>query len=133
MAANKSPSAFQVADTYVALDDACGARPLAVTPDFWKTLAEDRLGEFSRLVSHGQIDRDWTTWEKHPAGEEIVMLLDGAVELLLETAGGCERVVLEHAGAFVLVPRDTWHTARVLRPARLLFITPGAGTSHRPV
>ena len=31
----------------------------------------------------------------------------------------------------IIVPRDTWHTARVHRPARMLFITPGEGTVTR--
>lgn len=35
------------------------------------------------------------------------------------------------AGAVSLVPRDTRHTARVRKPARMLCITPGEGTVTR--
>jgi hypothetical protein len=31
------------------------------------------------------------------------------------------------------VPRNTWHRALVKKPGKLMFITPGAGTEHRPV
>jgi mannose-6-phosphate isomerase-like protein (cupin superfamily) len=124
---------FHVSETYVALDAGLHARPLEVTADFWQALAEDRLGDVSRLVSHADFDHDWATWEKHPAGEEVVLLLRGAVEIVLEGPDGRVSCVLDRPGAFVVVPPDTWHTARVLRPAGLLFVTPGAGTTHRPV
>jgi len=34
-------------------------------------------------------------------------------------------------GDFVVVPRRVWHAAKVHRPSRLLFITPGEGTCTR--
>ena len=33
----------------------------------------------------------------------------------------------------VVVPKGVWHTAKVLAPSRMLFVTMGAGTQHRPV
>lgn len=52
---------FNLANTYVALDDACGARPLMITPDFWEALRTGRLGQFSRMVSFYTFDQNWTT------------------------------------------------------------------------
>ena len=75
----------------------------------------------------------WSTWERHPAGEEVVMLLSGAATLVLEESGQERTVPLDEPGAYVLVPRNTWHTARTTLPTTLLFLTPGAGTEHRPV
>jgi uncharacterized cupin superfamily protein len=77
-------------------------------------------------------ESDWRTWEKHPAGEEFVCLLEGEVDLVLELPAGETVVTLNQPGAFVLVPADTWHTARVRRPSRMIFITPGEGTENRP-
>ena len=37
-----------------------------------------------------------------------------------------------HAGDGVLNPPGVWHTADVHEPGDALFITPGAGTEHRP-
>ena len=42
-------------------------------------------------------------------------------------------VALTDPGAYVLVPRGVWHTARTSVHTTLLFLTPGAGTEHRPV
>lgn len=78
-------------------------------------------------------DSDWPGWERHPAGEEFVCLLEGAVELHLEKDGVHDTVVLDQPGAYVLVPTNTWHTAKVRKPARMIFVTPGEGTQNRPV
>jgi len=122
---------FNIGDTFVALDDSCGARPLPVSDDFWPALQSGRLGSFSRMVSCLTFDRDWTTWEKHPAGEEFVCLLEGDVDLVLERNGVETVVVLNQPGTYVLVPTDTWHTARVRSPSKMLFITPGEGTQNK--
>jgi len=41
-------------------------------------------------------------------------------------------VSLNQVGEYVLVPKNTWHTAKVRKPSRMLFITPGEGTENRP-
>ncbi|WP_347507681.1 cupin domain-containing protein [Pseudomonas anguilliseptica] len=76
---------------------------------------------------------DWPSWECHPAGEELVMLLSGSAVLLLEEADGERELLLDTVGSYVLVPQGVWHTARTMQPPTLLFLTPGAGTEHRPV
>jgi len=123
---------FQVSETYVALGAEGTARPLAVGPTFWQDLAAGRFGAFDRLVAHGGYEADWAHWEMHPQGEEFVMLIEGEVEMLLERDGENSSEHLTQSGAYVLIPRGTWHTARVHRPSRMLFITAGAGTQHRP-
>jgi len=124
---------LQITDTYVALDDSGGARPLPVTPDFWDALASGRLGAFSRMVSSYSFDCDWTSWEKHPAGEEFVCLLEGDVDLVLQQNGGETIVTLNQPGSYVLVPVNTWHTARVRKPSKMIFITPGEGTENKAI
>jgi uncharacterized cupin superfamily protein len=125
---------FNIADTFVALDDSNNARPLPVTPDFWPKLMTGQLGSLSRMISCLSFDTDWQGWERHPAGEEMVCLLEGEVELHLELEDGSrDTVVLDRPGAYVLVPKNTWHTAKVRKPTRMLFVTPGEGTQNRPV
>ncbi len=75
----------------------------------------------------------WQNWERHPAGEELVLLLSGAATIVLEESGKEHEILLDEPGAFVLVPQNVWHTARTDVPATLLFLTPGAGTEHREV
>jgi quercetin dioxygenase-like cupin family protein len=124
---------LDIASTFVALDDAGGARALPVTPDFWEALTTDRLGKFSRMVSSYSFDGDWTSWEKHPAGEEFVCLLEGDVDLVLQQSGGETIIKLNRPGSFVIVPVNTWHTARARKPSKMIFITPGQGTENKPV
>ena len=122
----------RLSETFVALEGDGGARPLPVTDAFWFDLASGRLGSFSRLVSLLAVTDDWTTWEMHPQGEEFVLVLDGDIELILERDGEESAVRLNDPGAYVLIPRGTWHTATVHRSGRVLFVTPGEGTAHRP-
>jgi quercetin dioxygenase-like cupin family protein len=69
----------------------------------------------------------------HPKGDEVVCLLSGSLDFVLEMGREERRVSLEKAGQFVLVPKGIWHTAKVAEPSRLLFITAGEGTQHRPL
>ena len=73
---------------------------------------------------------DWPTWEVHPMGDEVVCLMSGKIEFLLKTDNGIECVALSEPGSYVLVPKNTWHTARVEQAASCLFITPGEGTRN---
>ncbi len=54
--------------------------------------------------------------------------------VVLAQDGGDETIRMTEAGTFVIVPKNTWHTARVRRPTVMMFITPGEGTvnSERP-
>ncbi len=94
---------------------------------------DERYGGFAghSLIACHTFDSDWPTWEVHPKGDELVLLLEGAAELVLASAGGDKHVNLSKSGQFVIVPRGVWHTARVRESARMLFVTPGEGTENR--
>jgi mannose-6-phosphate isomerase-like protein (cupin superfamily) len=127
------PSAYAFPNTYVHLRDDGGATPIALTESFWPDLAAGKL-ELGpgRLVTFFEFDADWDSWETHPAGEEVVCLIAGAMDFILELPEGHQTVELREPGAFLLVPRGTWHTARVHEPSRAMLITAGEGTEHRP-
>jgi mannose-6-phosphate isomerase-like protein (cupin superfamily) len=129
-----SNTPFSISSTFVVLDDTGDAIPVALGDRFFETL-EEKFGDFNgkKLVSHFSFDRDWDCWEMHPAGDEFVCLLSGQVDFILEQNAGERCVPLVTPGSFVLVPRGTWHTARVHTPCSLLFITPGEGTQNRPL
>lgn len=132
MSSNVAP--YEAVETYVHLGPNGTAVPLQVTTTFWDELASgafSRLGP-GRLVSTYDFGEDWATWEKHPAGEELVILLAGAMDLILSMDGREESVSLTSPGQYLIVPRDTWHTANVPQGAVALFITAGEGTQHRP-
>lgn len=129
-------------DEYLLLEPDGATVPLPGGVDFWKQLmsgnpADPGIGklmesEHARLLTALRMDTDWTSWEMHPAGDEILYMLDGEATFLLELAGGLKEVELV-AGRALVIPRGVWHTARVSNPARLLAITAGYRTEHRPV
>jgi len=49
-----------------------------------------------------------SAWERHPRGDEIVQIVDGATTLHLITAEGRQSVTLR-AGMMVVVPQNAWH------------------------
>lgn len=118
--------------TYVVLDSTGNAIPIAVSDRFYQDL-EQQFQDFKekRLVSHYTFEQDWNSWEMHPAGEEVVCLLSGQVNFVLEQDGRERTVSLNTPGDYILVPRGTWHTAKVYTRSSVLFITPGEGTQHR--
>jgi len=69
----------------------------------------------------------------HPAGDEIVCLVSGDVTFVLERNGGEASIRLCEPGAYVVVPKGTWHTARTRVVTTMIFLTPGQGTQNRPV
>lgn len=102
---------------------------LAVTPDFYEQLEKKYAGFADHtLVSAHQFTDKWPTWEIHPKGDEMVVLLSGSATFQLKSESGVESVLLDRPGMFVLVPKNTWHTALIEEAASMLFITPGEGT-----
>jgi len=121
---------FQAIETYLHLGPEGTAVPLEVNESFWQKLTTggfDHLGP-GRLVSTYDFTADWESWEQHPAGEEVVILISGEIEFVLEPD---RKIKLSRPGQFLLVPRGAWHTANIAQQAKVLFITPGEGTDHR--
>ena len=117
--------------TYVHLADDGAARQIA-GDTFW-SLPEPDAGAHSSgwLITEFEFTEDWPNWEMHPSGDEFVYLLSGAIDIRLDRDGMIETIPLDGNGA-VVVPRGVWHTAKVRQPSRMLHVTRGAGTQHRP-
>jgi mannose-6-phosphate isomerase-like protein (cupin superfamily) len=122
---------FDLINTYVHLEAGGGATPEEVGDDFWMRIAH-RPYEGMRLVAVIRIADDSPTWEMHPAGDELLYLLSGAIDFVMQD-GDSERRIELRAGAACIVPRGAWHRSIVRTPGDLLFITPGEGTQQRPV
>jgi mannose-6-phosphate isomerase-like protein (cupin superfamily) len=74
--------------------------------------------------------------EMHPDGDELLYLVSGAVEVILDdgdeqTIGNQTTVVLRGGDAFI-VPRGVWHLIEVIEPAYFVHVTPGphGGARH---
>lgn len=123
---------FDLLETYLHVGDGPETVLLPVGEDFWQTFpARTDLGD-GRLLAVFRFEESWKTRERHPAGDELVYLLSGSIDLVLFEAGG-ERVIPLRGRGACLVPRGVWHTARVHEPSEALHLTRGAGTEHEPL
>jgi mannose-6-phosphate isomerase-like protein (cupin superfamily) len=122
---------FDPSETYVHLDRGGSAELIPGGEGFWSMPGPelDRYGE-GWLITEFECSSDWSNWEMHPAADEFVYLLSGAAVFLLEHPDGVQEVPLSGRAA-VVVPKGTWHTAKVSQPSRMLFVTLGRGTQHR--
>jgi quercetin dioxygenase-like cupin family protein len=73
----------------------------------------ERAGAFARLAPYrdGAIFTakfaGTSAWERHPQGDEIVQIIDGATTLHLMTGEGRQSMLLG-AGMVAIVPQNTW-------------------------
>ncbi|MDT3444161.1 MULTISPECIES: cupin domain-containing protein [unclassified Pseudofrankia] len=103
---------------------------------FWRRMASNDAAlspaDGGWLVSSYVLTESWQNWEMHPKGDEVVHCRTGACSFVLETPSGARTLELT-PGQTVVVPRGTWHTAKVDDQAELLHITYGSGTTFKPV
>jgi len=117
--------------TFIHLRDGGDAEPIELGPSFWRE-SSGRL--YDRIVGAFDFDssRDLHSHmqEMHPEADEVLLLVSGAVDLVLEEAGGERTLVLE-PGQAAIVPRGVWHRLAMRRPGRILFINSRAGMESR--
>ncbi|WP_165608077.1 cupin domain-containing protein [Mycobacterium alsense] len=71
-------------------------------------------------------------WERHPAGDEMLFLLSGAVTVhLRDQAGGEVATTSLPAGACRVVPAGKWHRLTVEEAGDLMVITARLNTEHQ--
>ena len=107
------------------------AKTNALSPTFYpelETVFDGFAGHV--LSSQHHFAEDWPTWEVHPAGDEFVTLITGDITLVLWQDQQEWPLRLSTPSDFVIIPKGVWHTARVLAPTTMLFVTPGEGTKN---
>ena len=110
------------------------AEPQFTGPEWYESYVERHHGDMDegRLVSLFRFEESWTSWEMHPAGDEIVCCLQGQMVLHQElTDGSTQRYELA-PGDYAINPPGAWHTADADGPVVALFVTVGKDTIHRP-
>ena len=96
----------------------------------------DELGEmeFHQLsrFDAGQIGVFWSEaggpspWEMHPDCDEMLQVLEGAIDVEILPAGGeAGDVTRVEGGCFLVVPRGCWHRQTMLSRTKELYLTPG--------
>jgi mannose-6-phosphate isomerase-like protein (cupin superfamily) len=133
--------AFDLFDAHLHLDAEGDALRIDDTDGFWSALMQ---GDFRRpdaarvanqpgyLMGGFRMTADSDHWEVHPNGDEIILLVSGAVDFILREKTGERRVELRGRAACI-VPRGVWHRTVVHAPSEIVFTTFGIGTEHEPV
>jgi uncharacterized RmlC-like cupin family protein len=68
----------------------------------------------------------------HPVGDEIVYVLNDKAKIIFDLGDEIEQAVDVQGGSAVFVPKGVWHTANTKIVTRMLHVTMGKGTLHRP-
>jgi quercetin dioxygenase-like cupin family protein len=69
------------------------------------------------------------TWERHPAADEVLYVLDGGLDVTTMTPAGPIHSSVD-AGAVFVCPKGLWHWPRPRDFVSMIFMTPGEGTEH---
>jgi mannose-6-phosphate isomerase-like protein (cupin superfamily) len=120
---------FDLQDSLVAYSADGAAESVSHSIDDLVKSSYDRVLGVHRFTDDESVHADY--WERHPAGDELLYVLEGRLLVRVERDGAFDDVVIAQGQACV-VPRASWRRLRVLEPGRLLFLTPPAGSSLRP-
>lgn len=133
---NHERNAIDLRTTPVHLGLGSRAKPVegfAWDPDVLKaySAAVAADGAEGRIVTIFDGDGLGDHWERHPAGDELVVCLSGSVTVTRDVDGVSERVALR-PGEATVNPAGAWHAVDMVGPSSILTITAGLGTDHRP-
>lgn len=106
-------------------------------PDRTPTTADEEMGAaFGRVAPYRDgavFVAHWagaSEWERHPQGDEIVMVVGGETTLFL-LVDGVEHPNRLGPGELLVVPQGTWHRFETPDSVQALSVTPQP-TEHRP-
>ncbi len=68
-------------------------------------------------------------WERHPGGDELIVVLEGGGEITVLTEDGPVRSELRPGHVFVC-PKGLWHRAHAQPQMTALYVTPLGGGEH---
>ena len=133
------PRPFDLSNNYTFLEDG-GAAPLVPGgAAFWRPLMSGppfspeirRVAEGSGwLAAQYAITSNTANWERHPNGDELLIMLSGSMDLVFEVSAAEVRVELG-TGQAIVVPAGVWHRQIVRVPGTYVGVTYGRGTEHR--
>jgi len=119
--------------TFVHLRDGGDAEPVELTPAFWRECSSGQR-TYDRLVGvfefRSSEDLHSSMQEMHPAADELLFLISGAVDVILQESD-TERTVSLAAGQAAIVRRGVWHRLVMRQAGRLLVINSRTGMESR--
>ena len=122
---SRASAAIDLANSVVALHRNGQAREMENPPGPPRRIDGYTIGAplMTREPPHGG--------EVHPDGDEVLFLISGRVNVVLEDQDPPRQVELS-PGQALIVPRGVWHRVLLVEPSQILHITPGPGGEHRP-
>jgi mannose-6-phosphate isomerase-like protein (cupin superfamily) len=124
---------FDLAGTFIHLRDGGDAEQVELTPAFWGGSTAGKP-HYDRLVGAFDFDSSEdlhsSMQEMHPEADEVLFLVSGAIDVVLQEANE-ERTLALEAGQAAIVPRGMWHRLVVRQAGRLLFINSRTGMQSR--
>ncbi len=81
------------------------------------------------MVEHSPVS--WGAWERHTAGDELVIVISGVAQFIQEIDAEHVRQTVT-PGQAIINPQGVWHTADADEPFSAVYLTPCPGTEHRP-
>jgi mannose-6-phosphate isomerase-like protein (cupin superfamily) len=123
-------TSYALETTYLSLDGEGVVAQHEGGEAFWRRIGQNPDVK-GTLVTVGTGASDWPQWEMHPQGDEILVLLEGRLKMILDQ-DGIQRQVEMTPGSTLVVPKGAWHRAVDQEEVRMLFVTYGPGTMHRP-
>lgn len=123
---------FDLLENVIHLSADGAASNIAIDEGFWGKIGDREELHEGRLMGAFRIIDDPDHWEAHPAGEEILFLISGSMDVVLKQDGKEHVVQLRDRGACI-VPRGVWHRQVIHRPSEFVFVTPGKDTQRKPV
>ena len=124
------PPAIDIAKSFIHLCAGGGAEIVDVTPSFWRAAHEREglvLGAFDFTSPR---DLHSSMQEMHPEADEVLLLVSGSLDVILEQDDAQRTIALE-TGQAAIVPRGVWHHLEMRGPGRLVFINSRAGMRSR--
>src|SRR5580658_1771207 len=96
-------------------------RVIDVDDTYWEhRYASPELSD-GRILSVFHYTATWTWWERHPDGDELAYVLQGAVEVLLDDGVGPVSLQLL-PGESAIIASGSWHSVSMTEPATILFV-----------
>jgi mannose-6-phosphate isomerase-like protein (cupin superfamily) len=122
---------YDLATTFIHLRDGGDAEPLEVTRSFWAGSTGKRYDRVLGAVDFKtSADLHASLQEMHPEADEVIVVVSGAIDVVLQE-NDTERTIALESGAAAIVPRGIWHRLVVREPGRLLFINSRTGMQSR--
>ena len=128
---------FDLSKTPIHLDGGAGHAALPIPdfnfdgPSFERYIAQHCAPSApGRLIMVETSTTSWASWECHPEGDEIVIVLEGK-GIFIQQIDGETRKLPFGPGSTIINPAGVWHTADIDLPVKAIYITPCPGTQHR--